>query len=156
VDENQRERLIQEYYSVAGFVQAYDGHSLSIKSWGLTVTGAAIGIGFSADLLDQASRIGVFGIAFILSVAFWLTEVEFKLMQQAHVYRQSVLEDSLHKDNYVETPAILSSYRGAYKTNRGRKRWRSVMFWPHVMMPHVLFTSLSLILIIYLTVIRFF
>jgi hypothetical protein len=147
MDKDQRAQLLQEYYNIATFVQAYDGHFLSIKSWGITVSGAAIGVGFSQDLLRN--QVGVFFIALVLSTAFWLTEVRFKLIQLAHVYRQSALEQSLREDIYIKTPAILESYGMGMTVDRERKRWRSVIFWPHVMLPHILFAGLSLLLIGY-------
>jgi hypothetical protein len=149
MDEEQRTQLLQEYYNISSFVQAYDGHFLAIKSWGITVSGAAIGVGFSQGLLGQASQVGIFFVALILSVAFWLTELRFKLIQLAHVYRQSDLEQSLREDTYIKTPAILQSYGMGRTIDRERKRWRSVMFWPHVMLPHILFAAISLILIGY-------
>jgi hypothetical protein len=83
----------------------------------------------------------------VLSIAFWVTEVSFKMIQLAHVYRQASLESSLREDSYIKTPAILDSYGQAMALDRIRKRWRTVVFWPHVMLPHALVAGLSLILV---------
>jgi hypothetical protein len=146
---DQRTELLQEYYHLSSYVQGYDAHFLLIKSWGITVSGAAIGVGFSSNLLGTSGRVGLFGIAFVLSIAFWITEVRFKLIQLAHVYRQSGLEHALREDSFIRTPAILESYGQGMAIDRRRKRFRAVMFWPHVMMPHVLFAGLSLSLVIF-------
>ncbi len=152
---DQRAELRQEYYHLAGYVQGYDAHFLLIKSWGITVSGAAIGIGFSTDLAGTNRQIGLFLIAFVLSLAFWITEVNFKLIQLAHIYRQSFLERSLREGTHVPTPAILESYGHGMALDRERKRWRSVMSWPHVMLPHALLAALSLLLVVYHVIDRF-
>ncbi|MET0811185.1 MAG: hypothetical protein ABWY65_08740 [Thermoleophilaceae bacterium] len=149
MNKDQRTELFQEYYHLASYVQGYDAHFLLIKSWGITVSAAAIGVGFSTRLVGSTGRIGLFLVAFVLSIAFWVTEVSFKLIQLAHVYRQSSLESSLREDSYIKTPAILHSYCQATALDRQRKRWKAVVFWPHVMLPHVLLAALSLSLLGY-------
>lgn len=143
---DQRASMLQEYYQLASFVQAYDGHFLLIKSWGITASSLTIGVGLGADALGWDGRIGVFLTAFALSIAFWMTEIAFKLIQLAHVYRQSLLEQSLQRDVFVATPAILESYADGVRLDRARRRWRSVVLWPNVMLPHVLFAGLSVAL----------
>src|SRR5215216_4233355 len=118
--QDQRTELLQEYYHLSGYVQGYDSHFLLIKSWGITVSGAAIGVGFSSDLLGTSGRIGLFLVALVLSIAFWITEVRFKLIQLAHVYRQSSLEQCLREDRPITTPAILESYGQAAALDRAR------------------------------------
>jgi hypothetical protein len=90
----------------------------------------------------------------VLPIAFWVTEVNFKLIQLAHVYRQSSLETSLREDSYIETPAIHASYGQGMALDRMHKRWKTIMFWPHVMLPHALIAGVSLILVGYYLVER--
>lgn len=149
MDKDQRSEVLQEYYHLAGYVQGYDAHFLLIKSWSITVSGAAIGVGFSTGLAGSDRQLGLFVVAFVLSIAFWITEVSFKLIQLAHVYRQSSLENALRERKDIATPAILESYGYGIAIDRERKRWRAVMAWPHVMLPHVLVAALSLILVLY-------
>jgi hypothetical protein len=155
MNEDERAALRQEYYHLANYVQGYDAHFLLIKSWGITVSGAAIGVGFSTDLAGTDRQIGLFLIAFVLSLAFWITEVSFKLIQLAHIYRQSLLETSLREGKRLPTPAILESYGQGMAFDRKRKRWQAVMSWRHVMLPHALVAALSLVLVVYHVVDRF-
>ena len=145
----QRTSMLQEYYQLAGFVQAYDGHFLLIKSWGITANSLAIAVGLGTQGLGWDGRIGVFLTVVALSLAFWLTETRFKLIQLAHVYRQSFLEQALQHDVFAATPAILKSFGDGARLDRARRRWRSVMWWPQVMLPHVLFAGLSVVLTSY-------
>lgn len=148
MDKEQRSELLEEYFRLAAFVQAYDSYFLSIKAWGVTVSGAAIGVGFSKDLIAQNMQVQVFAIAFALAIAFWLTEVRFKLIQLAHIYRQSVLEKTLQENVYIKSPSILESYGEGRRIDKEQKRWRSIIFWSHVMFPHIIFVVFSLVLIV--------
>lgn len=145
--EQQRSELLEEYFRVSSFIQSYESYFLTIKTWGVTVTGAAISIAFSRDLLIQ-NKVELFVIALALAVAFWVTEVRFKLVQLAHINRQSTLERALQENTYIPSPRILGSFSEGSLINRDRNRWRKVIFWPHVMLPHVIFVGLSLILVI--------
>ena len=147
--DDQRASMRQEYYQLATFVQAYDGHFLLIKSWGITASSLAIGVGLGTNALGWDGRIGVFLTALALSLAFWVTEVRFKLIQLAHVHRQLFLEKSLQQDVLVATPAILRSYGEGARYDRARRQWKSIALWPQVMLPHVLFAGLSVCLACY-------
>ena len=148
MNDQQRSELFEEYFKEAGFVQSYESYFLTIKTWGVTASGAAIGVGFSKDLISQNRQLEIFVIALALAVAFWLTEVRFKLMQLAHINRQASLERALQENTYIKSPAILESFGEASLVNRDQKRWRKIMLWPHVMLPHVIFVTLSLIVIV--------
>ena len=86
---DQRAELRQEYYHLASYVQGYDAHFLLIKSWGITVSGAAIGVGFSTDMTGTNRQIGLFLIALVLSLAFWITEVELQTHFSSHTFTGS-------------------------------------------------------------------
>jgi hypothetical protein len=139
--------MLEEYFKLASFVQAYDSYFLTIKTWGVTVTGTAMGVGFSKDLIAQDGQILIFVIALVLATAFWFTEVRFKLIQMAHVFRQSALERALQNETHIKYPGLLESYGDRSMVNKEQKRWRTIMFWPHVMFPHIIFVVLSLCLI---------
>lgn len=146
-----RDEAFEEYYKVAAFVQAYDGYFLSMKTWGVTVTAGAIAAGFSAAVAaSRLAQVVVFGVALLLACAFWMSEAMFKMLQQAHVRRVSELEQKLAKgESDIAGPAYLASF-SAYRTvDRKTRRWRKVLFWPHVMLPHVVFAFTSIALLIY-------
>ncbi len=137
-----RSELFEEYYKLSAIVQSYDSYCLTIKAWGVTVSGAAIGVAFS-----RAGSLGVFIVAFALSLAFWLTEVRFKLFQLAHMLRVSELENALQNNLPMTSPRIFAAFGEQSRSNLKSKRWRAVTLWPQVMLPHVFFAVLSLVLI---------
>ena len=143
MDKLQRTELLDEYYKLAGFVQVYDSYSVTIKTWGVTISAAALGLGFSKDVIAQDRQTVIFFIAFVLAVAFWATDTEFKLLQQAHIYRYSALEKALQEDMYITSPSILLTFCEGLKTDDASHKWISVALWPSVMFPHVVFVALS-------------
>lgn len=144
-----RSELFEEYYKLAAIVQGYDAYYLTIKAWSVTVSGAAIGVA-----LRENSR-GVPIIAFALSLAFWLTEVRFKLFQLNHMLRVRELEDALRNNLPVASPRMFTAFGEESRRNLQGKRWKSVMFWPQVMLPHLFFVGLSLIFILIETAKKF-
>ena len=144
-----RPEAFEEYYKLAGFVQAYDGYFLGIKAWGVSVSAAAIGAGFSAAVAtSRASQVAVFCIAGVLSLASWASEVMMKMLQVAHVYRLVALEQALAGNSEISGPAYLSSFSEAQGLNRLTRRWRKVARFPHVAFPHVVFLCASVVLAI--------
>ena len=146
-----RQEAFDEYYKVAAFVQAYDGYFLNIKAWGVTVTAGAIAAGFSAGVASsRPSQVAVFVVAFLLACAFWASETMFKMLQLAHIRRASELEGLL-ASNAAEMlgPAYLSSFSTYQAIDRRARRWRYVLFWPHVMLPHAIFASLGATLAVF-------
>jgi hypothetical protein len=143
-----RQEAFDEYYKVATFVQAYDGYFLSIKAWGVTVTSGAIAAGFSSGLASsRLSQVAVFVVALFLACAFWATETRFKMLQLAHIRRLGDLESLLASGvTEIPGPAYLSSFTTYQTVDRQTRRWRHVLFWPHVMLPHAIFASLSALL----------
>ena len=87
-------------------------------------------------------------LALALSLAFWLTEVRFKLFQLNHMLRVAELEDALQNGSPSRGPRFFSAFGEEGARNMHIKRWKSVAFWPQVMLPHVVFVSFSLVLIL--------
>jgi hypothetical protein len=140
-----RQEAFDENYKVASFVQAYDGYFLNIKAWGVTVTAGVITAGFSSGVASsRLAQATVFGIASLLACAFWGSETMFKMLQFAHVRRASELESLLVSGvPDIPGPAYLSSFSTNQAIDRRTRRWRHVLFWPHVMLPHAIFAFLA-------------
>lgn len=132
--DNIRTELREEYFKVIDILQSYDHYFLNIKNWGVT----AIGIAATVGLANKAPIVFLL-IAFI-SVGFWLTEVRFKLLQLGHTLRATELERILQEIRpNVSSPRILAAFGEESRRNIQLKRWQSVLFWPQVMFPHVVF-----------------
>jgi hypothetical protein len=143
MESTNRGELFEEYYRLAAIVQNYDQHCLTVKAWGVTASGAAMGVAFSRE-----RPIAVLVVALALSIAFWLTEVRFKLFQLSHMLRIAELETALQNDQPLTSPRIFGAFGEESIKNLRAGRWRSVIFWPQVMLPHMVFAGLSLVFII--------
>jgi hypothetical protein len=132
--ETVREALREEYFKVIDILQGYDPYFLSIKNWGVTAIGLAATIG----LANKAPI--VFLLISFIAVGFWLTEVRFKLLQLGHTLRATELEQALREPKPGEYgPRILAAFGEESRRNLQMGRWRSVLLWPQVMFPHVVF-----------------
>ncbi len=145
-DTDRRTELFEEYYKLAAIVQGYDSYCLTIKAWGVTVSGAALGIAFSREGSVAISSVAALALA--LSGSFWLTEVRFKLFQLNHMLRVTELEHALQNGLPIIAPRIFSAFGEQSVRNIVSKRWKSVAFWPQVMLPHIVFVGVSLVLIV--------
>ena len=131
--------MLAEYYKLTDIVHKYDDYFLRIKAWGVTASGAAAGYGAT-----QVSGL-TFLIAAALSVAFWITEARFKVLQLDHMLRIGELESSLNGKTATVTPRIYGALGDRKSQHRKQDKWKSVMMWPHVMFPHALFTAIGVI-----------
>jgi hypothetical protein len=132
--EKLREELREEYFKVIDILQNYDPYFLSIKNWGVTVIGVAATVG----LANKAPS--VFLLISFIAVGFWFTEVRFKLLQLGHTLRATELEQALREIRpSASSPRILAAFGEESRRNLQIARWRSVLFWPQVMFPHVVF-----------------
>jgi len=133
---DQRETLLQEYLKLTDIVHAYDDYFLRIKTWGVTVSAAALGLGI------QMFSPGVLAVALVLAMSFWVTETHFKMLQLGHMRRVSELERSLSSaKSHEESPRIFGALAEERRTNIASKRVRRVIWWPQVMFPHVGFVA---------------
>ena len=141
---------MEEYYKIAAFVQAYDSYSVAIKTWGVTVTGAAIAVGFSGGVAaSPGMQIVVFVIAFALALTFWFSETIFKMLQHAHTRRIQALEAAFSSGSELAGPAYLSSFMDAQAFDRKYRVWYGVFITPATALPHLIFLLASVGLIVF-------
>ena len=62
------EALLREYYEILKIVGDFDGRLLTVKGWGVTLSLAALSLGF------QQSHYGLFLVASLSGLGFWLIE----------------------------------------------------------------------------------
>ncbi len=137
ISKDEKDALFSEYFKAVDILQMYDSYFIDIKKWGVTTSGIAIGAGIAEG---QAL---VFLVALILSLSFWLTEVFFKLLQLGHTLRVSELEYALQTSSEASGPRILGSFGEQRAADLRAKRWRTVLLWPQVMLPHIFFVAIS-------------
>jgi hypothetical protein len=61
-----REDLSKEYYATLDVVSSYDGWLLIVKGWSVTLSLAALGLGF------QQRHFALFALAAATGVGFWM------------------------------------------------------------------------------------
>jgi len=153
------ESVLKEYYEIFRTVNDYDKNLLTVKGWGVTLSLAALAWGF------QHSHYGLFLVASLSGIGFWLIEGAMKKHQMRYYYRMREIEvlryERIKKDapEAIPSPLIDSSwsyaglvYEGSKQEfrpmlNRGvRKSYRRVWFFTHVLLPHMLSVVAGLIL----------
>lgn len=156
------ENLQTEYFKIVDIVTDFDQRLLTIKSWGVTLSLASIGIGF------QQRHYGLFLVAAISGLAFWLVEGVTKVHQMRYYPRMGDIEVAAYnlyrtstKDGPVSSPLIdwgwytagprvrggapkgdfniprpwpASASRGGSFLHRLRG---NPFFYPHVLFPHL-------------------
>lgn len=75
-----------EYYKLVDIVGSFDARLLTVKSWGVTLSLAALGLGF------QFSTAGYFLVSAFSALAFWLIEAAMKGHQMQHYPRMREIE----------------------------------------------------------------
>jgi type IV secretory pathway TrbD component len=159
-----REDLGTEYYAVARIVGEFDGRLLTIKSWSVTLSLAAIGLGF------QQQHYALFGLGALSAVAFWVVEWVTKRHQMRYYPRMRQIEVDCSRLNRLTLgEATLSAPRIDWAwTDAGRKasRMRSwkepepltpdeivrmlhnTPLMVHVLLPHVIAAVVGLALFV--------
>ncbi len=99
--------LQAEYFKIVDIVTAFDQRLLTIKGWGVTLSLASIGIGF------QQRHYGLFLVAAISGLAFWLVEGVTKIHQMRYYPRMGDIEVAAYnlyradtEDGPVSSPLI--------------------------------------------------
>lgn len=148
-----REDLGREYYALVGAVSDFDGRQMVIKGWSVTLSLAALGLGF------QQQHYALFGLASLTALGFWFLDVLVKTFQVRHYPRMRDIEYVASRLNSVTVEGIGQvsspridmywSYRGAPQRDwRGEepermdsdmiRRLVRVKPWllPQVLLPH--------------------
>lgn len=104
----------KEYYALFDVINKYDDRFLIIKSWGVTLSMAALGLGF------QYPHYGFFLIACISSLTFGVIEGTMKRHQMRYYIRMRDIESESLASGY--RPQIDWSWKNAPKYYKGYLR----------------------------------
>lgn len=149
-----REDLSREYYALTDAVASADGRVMTVKGWSVTLSLAALGLGF------QQSHYALFGLGAVTAGAFWFLDGLIKGHQVRYYSRLRDIEVAAHVLNAVElgqlgevsSPRINMSWD--FKGKKGipdqrndppkrrtageiRHLLRVRFFFPNVMFPHL-------------------
>src|SRR5215467_9562088 len=90
-----REDLSKEYYALLDVVSSYDGWLLIVKGWSVTLSLAALGLGF------QQRHYALFFLAAVTGAAFWLLDGLMKGFQYRYYVRMREIEYTAYLINRV-------------------------------------------------------
>lgn len=133
-----REDLSKEYYAILDVVSSYDGWLLIVKGWSVTLSLAALGLGF------QQQHFALFALAAATGAAFWYLDGLMKGFQFRYYVRMREIEytaylinrvplDGKYGRKEISAPRIdmtwpFKGYRVAADTPRGED-WRADEPW---------------------------
>ena len=156
---NHSEPDLTEYFAIVALVSEFDQRLLTIKSWGVTLSLAALGFGF------QYKSYGLFLVAAASSLAFWSLESTVKRHQMRYYPRMREIEVARYEkapagEREFSAPRIdwswvqaSSIFRGAARGVRQRpessghnKAYRRAWLLPHVAMPHAITFAIGIVL----------
>jgi hypothetical protein len=90
-----REDLSKEYYAILGVVSSYDGWLLIVKGWSVTLSLAALGLGF------QQRHYALFALAAATGAAFWVLDGLMKGYEYRYYVRMREIEYTAYLINRV-------------------------------------------------------
>ena len=157
------ESLLKEYFAVLAVVSEFDKRLLTIKGWGVTLSLAALAWGF------QYSHYGLFLVASISGLGFWIIEGVMKRHQMRYYVRMREIEvvrckagddDNLRRQS---SPRIDWAWSNAPKVFSGELSeplpeptsharnlaYSFVWLLPHVFLPHAISFVAGLLLVLF-------
>jgi hypothetical protein len=91
--------LRTEYFVLVDLVTSFDQRLLTIKGWGVTLSLASLAAGFQQD------HYGLFLVAAVSGLAFWVVEGTTKLHQMRHYPRMRDIEVAMFDLYRAESPS---------------------------------------------------
>ena len=91
-----RADLLQEYYALLGVVSEYDGRFFLVKGWSVTLSLAALGLGFDTQ------HFALFALAALSALGFWYLDALLKGHQMRCYSRMRDIEVAAYELNRVE------------------------------------------------------
>ncbi len=142
--------LKDEYLHIQNIIEAFDGRVLTIKAWSITFSMTAIGVAYVGQLWV------VLVVSALSSLTFWLLEGIWKTFQYAHYDRSGKIEKYFAGENPNIVPMQIGKSWSLNWRKGGLPRLIRIMFWYHVMLPHliVFFMACTLATLHFLSVIK--
>lgn len=137
-----REEVLREYYSMQHTIDGYNEQTLKIKSWSVTLSALAIGLGIKEGLP------ALFILASASSLIFWIVETLWKYPQHIAIQHQRDLERLLNGDlSLYRGPTINKKYKTMFEDKPHARKAKLNIFWyQNVILPHIIVICLGLAL----------
>jgi hypothetical protein len=139
-DDECRQLLKEEYLLLEKSIQDFDARALTIKTWSVSFSMAAL-VGAFATGAPAVLLLSAFA-----SCLFWAIECMWKTFQYAFYERLNQIED--HFAGKGNAPAPLQIGRAWYDrwSKLGAWKFTCIMAWPRVALPHAAVVFLGLVL----------
>jgi hypothetical protein len=95
-----REDLTKEYLALIDVVSGFDGRAMTVKGWSVTLSLAALGLGF------QQGHFALFALAAASALAFWISEGQMKVHQWRYYSRMRDIELAQYHLNRIQLPGL--------------------------------------------------
>ncbi|MFB0495013.1 hypothetical protein ABID99_001250 [Mucilaginibacter sp. OAE612] len=125
--------LKEEYFHLQNTIESFDSKSITIKAWSVSGSLVIMGAGFTGK-----GSIALFLIASVASLLFWYIEGIWKTFQQSFYDRVYTIEDHFNAEvKKAVQPLQLTHFWSKQWHGRYKNSIFKILFWPHVMLPHV-------------------
>jgi len=130
--------LKEEYFFLQKTYEDFDSKSITIKTWSVSCSLVLIGAGFS----DKGSA-ELFLIGAIASLFFWIIEAYWKGFQIAFLKRIKDIENHFLKPEgtFIAALQISNQWSLNWHTKSKQRVWTEIIWWPTVMLPHLVLFS---------------
>ena len=134
--------LAEEYLYLQNVVQEFDSKAITIKTWSVTFSLAALGGAYAVNVPL------ILLLAAISALLFWLLEGYWKLFQYAYYQRTGEIEDHFAGKKALLAPMQIGRVWNKRLKTGGTKRLLRIMFRAHVALPHIIIILLGLLFFI--------
>lgn len=130
------EFLRQEYFQLQQTVEDFDKRNLTIKTWSVTVSMAAVG----AAITQKAPILLV--LASGSALLFWIIEALWKSFQLAYYHRIRTIESYMRGGGPEDF--TVPDINRAWSTGWRQYSMKTIIWWPHVFLPHAIIVVFGL------------
>jgi hypothetical protein len=132
------EFLRQEYFHLQKTVEDFDQKALTIKAWSVTLSMAGIG-----TAAIQKVPVILF-LAAGSALLFWIVEALWKSFQLAYLHRIRAIEAYMRGESPEDftVPDITRAWSVGWR----KYSVRTILWWPHVCLPHIVIVVFGLAL----------
>lgn len=126
--------LKEEYFFLQKTYEDFDSKSITIKTWSISGSLVLIGAGFS-----EKGSAELFCIGATASLFFWIIEAYWKGFQYAFLERIIKIEvyfTTIEK-SFLPPLQISTDWKHNWRTVGRRRVWMKIIWWPTVMLPHL-------------------
>lgn len=141
MNEDQKDGFLKdEYILLQGFYEDFDRRALMIKGWSVTVAIAGLAVGFEKNIP------AIWALAGVAALFFWVIDGKWRTYQYANRKRIKEIEAYFRGDSEKSIKPLQAYER--WWSGYEEQSLCKVLYYPLVMLPHVLAIGLSAALLV--------